>query len=103
MHDRLGRPPVYALGIDEGSVVLVEPDGTATVRVKGKDRGAYLVRMTNARPLTPNAPLRATVAVAHVARDGERFDLAHHRASEPWRAVTVDGRRAPPYDADPYR
>ena len=94
---------MYALGIDEGSAVLVEPDGTATLRVKGKDRGAYLVRMTNAPPLAPGVPLRATVAVAHVARDGERFDLAHHRASEPWRTVTVDGRRTPFYDLDPYR
>ncbi|HEY6234481.1 MAG TPA: hypothetical protein VIW69_05150, partial [Candidatus Elarobacter sp.] len=103
VHDRLGSAPVYGLGIDEGSVVLVEPDGTATLRIKGKDRGAYLVRMTKPPQLAPGVPLRATVAVAHVARDGERFDLAHHRASEPWRAVTVDGRRTPPYDADPYR
>jgi cyanophycinase-like exopeptidase len=103
VHDRLGSAPVYGLGIDEGSAVLVEPDGTATLRIKGKDRGAYLVRMTKAPQLAPGAPLRASVDVAHIARDGERFDLAHHRASEPWHAVTVDGRRTPPYDADPYR
>jgi cyanophycinase len=103
VHDKLGSAPVYALGVDEGSVVLVEPDGAATVRIKGKDRGAYLVRMTKPPRLAPGAPLHATVDVVHVARDGERFDLAHHRASEPWRTVTVDGRRAPPYDNDPYR
>jgi cyanophycinase len=102
-HDALGTAPAYGLGVDEGSVVLVEPDGTATVRIKGKDRGAYLVRMTNPPQLVPGAPLRAVVDVAHVARDGERFDLAHHRANEPWHAVRVDGSGTPPYDTDPYR
>jgi cyanophycinase-like exopeptidase len=102
-HDARGRAPLYGLGVDEGSAVLVEPDGTATLRIKGKDRGAYLLRMTNPPQLAPGVPLRATVDVAHVARDGERFDLAHHRTSEPWHAVTVDGRRTPPYDGDPYR
>lgn len=103
VHEQLARAPVYGLGVDEGSVVLVEPDGTATLRLKGKDRGAYLLRLTKRPRLMPGVPLRAVVDVAHVARDGERFDLAHQRASEPWRAVTVDGRRTPPYDVDPYR
>ena len=102
-HDRLGTAPVYGLGVDEGSAVLVESDGTATLRIKGKDRGAYLVRMTKPPQLASGVPLRAAVDVAHVARDGERFDLAHHRANEPWHAVRVDGSHTPPYDADPYR
>jgi cyanophycinase-like exopeptidase len=103
VHERIGTAPVYGLGVDEGSAVLVEPDGTATVRIKGTDRGAYLLRMTQAPRLAPGVPLRAAVDVAHVARDGERFDLAHHRASGPWHRLTVDGRRTPPYDTDPYR
>jgi cyanophycinase-like exopeptidase len=107
VHDRLGTAPVYGLGVDEGSTVLVEPDGTATVHNKktkhGLSRGAYFIRLTKAPALTPGAPLRATIDVAHIARDGERFDLAHHRTSESWHAVTVDGSRTPPYSTDPYR
>ena len=107
VHDRLGTAPVYGLGVDESSVVLVEPDGTATVRNKqtkhGLSKGAYLIRLTEAPPLAPGRPLRATIDVAHIARDGERFDLAHHRTTEPWHRMTVDGLRTPPYSSDPYR
>jgi cyanophycinase-like exopeptidase len=106
-HDKLAPSPVYGLGVDEGSTVLVEPDGTATVDNKktkhGLSRGAYLIRLTNAPHLTPNTPLRATIEVAHIARDGERFDLTHHRTTEPWRTITLDGSRTPPYSTDPYR
>lgn len=107
VHDHLAAAPVYALGVDEGSAVLVERDGTAVVRNNrtkhGISRGAYLIRMTQAPVLAPGAPLRAAIDVAHVARDGERFDLAHHRTNEPWHRVVVDGSRTSPYDTDPYR
>ncbi len=101
--ERLGRMPFYGLGVDQGSVVLVEADGTATLRTQREDRGAYLVRMSAPPMLRRGAPLRAWVAVAHVARDGERFDLGRHRTSEPWRRIGVDGGRAPYYRPDPYR
>jgi cyanophycinase-like exopeptidase len=104
LHDhRVASAPIYGLGVDESSVVLVEPDGTATVHLKAKDRGAYLVRLTRAPPLAPGKPVRVVVDVAHIAHDGERFDLPHHRTPEPWHRVTVDGTRTPPYDTDPYR
>jgi L-asparaginase / beta-aspartyl-peptidase len=106
-HDRVARGPVYGLGVDEGSTVLVEADGTATVHnrktKRGFSRGAYLTRLVRSAPLTAGEPLRATFAVAHIAREGERFDLAHHRTSEPWRTIAIDGSKTPPYGADPYR
>lgn len=98
---RPGAAPL-GLGIDEGSVVLVEPDGTATLR-RGRGRGAYLVRLRGAAPLARGEPLRARVEVAHVARDGARFDLAHRRPGVPWRLVGVDGARTPYAIPDPYR
>ena len=104
LHDGTVTPgPMYGLGVDEGSAVLVERDGTATVRIKGKDRGAYLIRLGRAARLLPGTPFRAGVDVAHVARDGERFDLLHKRTSERWYTVTVEATRTPPYDTDPYR
>lgn len=106
-HDRLGTTPVYGLGVDEGSVVLVEPDGTATVRNKqtkhGTSKGAYLLRLTHAPALAPGKPLRAAIEVTHVARDGERFDLTHHRTTESWHPITIDGSNTPPYSTNPYR
>ncbi|HZO92601.1 MAG TPA: hypothetical protein VFB22_02445 [Candidatus Baltobacteraceae bacterium] len=99
----LGPAPFYGLGVDEGSVLLVESDGTATLRRRARSRGAYVVRMDAPPRLAPGIPLDADVRVAHVARDGERFDLAHHRVREPWRRIEVDGARQPFYRPDPYR
>jgi len=101
LHDGLGKAPYYALAVDRGSVVLVEPDGSALLRTTKDSTGAYLVRLDAPAPLAPGRPLRATVAVAHVARDGQHFDLQHKRPGVPWHAIAVDGARAP-YYADPY-
>jgi cyanophycinase-like exopeptidase len=93
---------IYALGIDEGSAVVVDPDGGATVLNGDRGRGAYLIRTDTAPRLTPGQPLRYTVEIAHVARDGERFDLLHKTTPEPWYTIRVDGSRRPPYNEDPY-
>ena len=102
-HDGTGRVPLYALGVDQDSVVLVEGNGSAVLRVSPKSHGAYLIRMDSAPQLTRGQPLRASVEVAHVARDGERLDLRRHRTSEKWYPVNVDGSKSPPYDVNPYR
>lgn len=105
LHDRLlpGVHTVYALGVDEGSSVVVDPDGTATLLNRPGARGAYLIRATQAPVLVAGRPLDYTVEVSHVARDGERFDLLHKRTGEPWYRVTVDGSANPIYSRDPYR
>ncbi len=93
---------VYALGVDQASAVAVGPDGTATLFNAPGGRGAYLIRATYAPRLIAGEPLRCTVMVSHVHRNGERFDLLHKRTAEPWYAVTVDGARSPIYSRDPY-
>ncbi len=93
---------VYALGIDQASAVVVDPDGTATLFNAPNGSGAYLIRATETPRLTAGKPLRYTVRVSHVRRDGERFDLLHKRTRDPWYAVTVDGGRSPIYSRDPY-
>ncbi|MBV8198572.1 MAG: hypothetical protein JO263_10580 [Candidatus Eremiobacteraeota bacterium] len=104
LHDGLlpNSRTVYGLGIDETSSVVVDPDGTATVLNGPGGRGAYLVRADAAPTLLPGEPLRYTVSISHIARDGERFDLLHKRTNGPWYPVTVDGSKSPVYSKDPY-
>jgi cyanophycinase-like exopeptidase len=102
--DRLlpGAATVYALGVDEGSAVVVDPGGSATLLTEHGSRGAYLVRARAVSQLRAGEPLQYSVAVSHVARNGARFDLIGKRTFEPWYTVTVDGRRTPIYSRDPY-
>lgn len=93
---------VYGIGIDQASAVAVDSDGTATVYNAAGGRGAYLVR-ASARPhLEQGQPIRYTVAVSHVARNGERFNLLAKTTQAPWYSVTVDGSRTPIYNRNPY-
>jgi cyanophycinase len=103
LHDGLlpGARTVYALGVDEGSAVVVDRDGTATM-LKGSGRGAYLIRAGVGAQLTAGMPLRYRVDVAPIVGNGERFDLLRKRTPQPWRSVTVDGAQAPIYSSDPY-
>lgn len=104
LHDHLlhGAHPVYGLGIDQASSVVVDPDGTATVLNGAGGRGAYLVRAEAMPHLVTGQPFRYTVAVSHIAVSGERFDLLHQRTTESWYDVTVDGARRRIYSRDPY-
>lgn len=97
-----GAAPFYALGVDEGSAVVVDPDGTATVLNVGPARGAYLIRAEPPARVVAGEPFRYTVSVSHIARTGERFDLLHKRTAEPWYDVTVDAATTPIYSRDPY-
>jgi len=97
-----GKSAVYALGIDQGSAVVVNPDGEATVLNGQGGRGAYLIRADTPPRIVAGRPLQYTVSVAHVAGNGERFNLLAKKTSEPWYAVTVDGSRVPFYSRDPY-
>jgi cyanophycinase-like exopeptidase len=103
-HDRLlpSAGQIYALGIDGGSAVVVDPDGTATLLNRKGGRGAYLLRSDTPPLLIPAHPLHYTVEVTHIARDGERFDLLDKQSPEPWYTITVDGTRPPYYNENPY-
>ena len=104
LHDELlpGARAVYALGVDEGSAVVVDPDGMATLISKPSARGAYLIRADKPPQVAAGSPLHYTVLVTNIARNGERFDLLHKRSPQPWYSVTVDGERSPPYSRSPY-
>ncbi|MDQ2991613.1 MAG: hypothetical protein M3R30_02180 [Candidatus Eremiobacteraeota bacterium] len=101
VNDPRGASPYYGIGIDQGSEVSVEPNGTAILRVDGKSGGAILIRGGPVR-LVPGKPLRYTVWIAHLAKDGTRFDLLHHRPGVAWTPVTVTGGATPVYSKDPY-
>jgi len=97
-----GASSVYALGVDQGSSVAVDPDGSATLFNGDGGRGAYLVRAGTRPRLAAGQPLRYTVEVSHVSHNGERFNLLAKTTSAPWTSVSVDGSRVPPYSRDPY-
>lgn len=103
LHDGLSSPPAYALGIDQASAVVVGPDGVGTVLNGSGGRGAYLMRAMQRPHLVAGRPIHYTVAISHIARNGERFDLLHKTSPAPWYLVTVDGSHRPPYSRDPYR
>jgi cyanophycinase-like exopeptidase len=104
LRDRIlpGVRTVYALGVDQGSSVVVDASGSATVLDGAGGHGAYLIYADAPAKLSPSRPLRYTVCVAHIARDGERFDLLHKRTARPCAPITVDGARTPMYSRDPY-
>jgi cyanophycinase-like exopeptidase len=104
LHDNvLGNvQTVYGLGIDQGSAVVVDAKGIATVLNGSGGRGAYLVRARAPVTLIAGKPLRYAVEVSHIVRNGQHFDLLHKMTHEPWYAVEVDGSKRPPYSRNPY-
>ncbi|MBV8281850.1 MAG: hypothetical protein JO347_07275, partial [Candidatus Eremiobacteraeota bacterium] len=78
---------IYALGVDQASSVVVDPDGSATLLNGPGGRGAYLIRAADAPRLNTGQSLRYSVMVAHVRHNGERFDLLHKQTGEPWYSV----------------
>ncbi|MDP9025871.1 MAG: hypothetical protein M3N13_10915, partial [Candidatus Eremiobacteraeota bacterium] len=81
IHDRtLGNvAPLYALGVDQASVVLVDRHGIGTV-FNGPPPGAsgvFLIRASQTPHLAQGAPIRYAVDVSHIARNGETFDVLH--------------------------
>jgi cyanophycinase-like exopeptidase len=104
LHDGVlpGAKTIYALGIDEGSAVVVGTDGMGTVLNSEGSKGAYLLRATALPDLTYGKPIVYTVQISHVKREGERFDLLHKQTSDPWYTVTVDGSKSPVYSPEPY-
>jgi cyanophycinase len=97
-----GVRSVYGLGVDEGSAVVVDPDGMATVINAPGAHGAYLLRADAATLPATLTPFKFTVTVFHIGRNGERFDLFHKQTTESPYSVTVDASRTPFYSRDPY-
>ena len=93
---------LYALGVDQGSAVVVDPGGEAMVLNGARGHGAYLIRASTKPQLASSSPLRYTVDVAHISGNGEHFNLQAKRTAAPWYSVTVDGSRSPVYSRDPY-
>ena len=101
--DRLGRllvflgrigamgqcPRVQGLGIDERTVVLVEPDGTARVVGPG---AAYLLRLTTAADLKPGVPARMTGVQAFRFTAGGMFRLGGELPADAYELAVEAGR-----------
>lgn len=97
--------PIYALGVDQASVVLVDHNGIGTVfnGAPPGNNGAYLIRASETPQLTAGSPIHFAVDVSHIARNGEQFDLLRKQTNERWYRVVVDGSKHPPYNRNPYK
>jgi cyanophycinase-like exopeptidase len=108
VRDRLvPSPEIYGFGIDEGSAVVVDRRGIATL-LKGPDRGyhtlgAYVIRGASARRVMPGAPLLYTVDVTHLFAQGSRYDLIRKRGAGVAYRITIDGSKSSPYSKNPYK
>lgn len=97
----------YGVAIDEGSALIVDRNGEATL-LTGPDRGyatrgAYIVKTLSATVSSPGKPLNILLRVTHLNACGERYDLVGHRGAGTSYIVHVDGALSPPYaPRDPY-
>lgn len=111
--DRFGRLAAFVsrlhmagLGIDERSSLVVDKNSMATLfEYSGsgyRTRGAYLLRLIQAKRLSAGQPLLTTVSVLHLDRAGEHLNLFTRRGDGDSYDVTVDGAHAQPYSRNPY-
>lgn len=108
VRDRVALAPVvYGLGIDEGSALVVDRNGVATL-LKEPDRGyrtrgAYILQGRSARRIAPDKSLLYTVDVTHLATQGSHYDLFHHRGRGIRYLITVNGADPVVYSRSPYQ
>lgn len=100
---------IYGVAVDEGSALLVDSHGIATLVQNKRDddgyvsKGAWIAQGGPAARIRAGVPLLYTVNVVHLSA-GMRYDLARKRSlgGTPYR-VTVNGSAAHMYSRDPYR
>lgn len=109
LNDNLIKGPImYGIAVDEGAVLLVEPDGSATLRQRAGGsggyvpKGAYILRGARPAKLTRGKPLHYTVQVTHLSHSGQRYRLTNHRGEGERYSVTVDGSAPSMYSRNPY-
>jgi cyanophycinase-like exopeptidase len=100
---------IYGVAVDEGSALLVDSNGIATLVQNTRDddgyvsKGAWVAQGGPAARIRAGVPLLYTVSVVHLTA-GMRYDL---RAKKPLGGtqyrVTVNGAAAHMYSRDPYR
>ncbi len=105
-HEHLTNGPIYGLGVDERSALVVDRNGIATLmeyRGSGyQTRGAYVLSGLKTLELRPDHPLRASAEVLHVDRPGAWLNLYSKLGTGFRYRVTVDGAKRSPYDRNPY-
>lgn len=99
-------PRVYGLGVDEGSTLVVDRFGVATLLERTgtpyRTRGAYVLSGAAPQRIGAGRPLLYRVEVTHLTHVGFGYDLVHHRGLGTHYTVMVDGSRPGLYDHDPY-
>jgi cyanophycinase-like exopeptidase len=103
---RVRSREIYGLGVDEGSALVVDRTGVATL-LKGPDRGyhtlgAYILQGRIAARIARGRPLSYTVEVTHLFAQGSHYNLVWKRGEGARYRVTVDGAMSQPYSRNPY-
>ena len=97
---------IYGVAVDEGSVLLVDGQGRATLYSKRESDGyqslGAWILTARALRLRPGRPLHATVDVVHLSGSGARFDLETKTGAGTRYCVTVNGAARPMYSRNPY-
>ena len=99
---------IYGVAVDEGSVLLVNSQGVATLvqtpRKAGGyvPKGAYILEGGHAGRIVPGQPLRYTVSVIHLRSSGAQFNLVTHVGQGNRYKVTIDGASHAVYSRIPY-
>ncbi|MGH7738304.1 MAG: cyanophycinase [Candidatus Tyrphobacter sp.] len=96
----------YGLGIDEGSALVVDRAGVATL-LEGPDRGyrmrgVYVLSDGRALRVAPGRPLLYAVRVTHLFVPGSHYDLLTHRGAGAHYTVIVNGAGSAAYSRNPY-
>ncbi len=104
----IGGGVVYGVAVDEGSALLVDRDGVATLVQRARDadgyvpQGAYILTGGRAARASAGKPLLYTVRVTHMTKPGSRYNLMTHTGAGVRYTVTVNGADPRVYSRKPY-
>lgn len=98
-----GRPLV-GVGMDEGTALVVDPQGNATLlRAPGSKGCAFVVTLEQVHDLRPGQPLQCTVKVHRLDNPSATFNLNTLEGAASRYRIDVDGRSPQPFSRPAYR
>ncbi len=109
--DRMGRlatwlarldaegTPCLGVGVDEGTCLVVDEQGKGALVGMG---AVYFVRVVSVERLAQGVPLRATIEIVRLGKEGDTYTFATGATTGTKKTVVVDGAKDPIYSSDPY-
>ncbi|MBL9007269.1 MAG: cyanophycinase [Myxococcales bacterium] len=105
---RRSPPEVLGIGIDEGTALVIGPDGIGHLLRQGSSGSVHIVRAGPADRIFAGSPLvQRAIAVVRLERPGpdeDRFDFTTWTGTGARFTLSIDGASSSPYSpSDPYR